>query len=61
LLEVSNILNAVPVFSCELQALPYNNVLVSAVVLRIKHVSKVMSLNLSACIEPKTTESVTAP
>jgi hypothetical protein len=51
LLGVAKIVSAIAVISCELRALADSNVLVSAMTHSMKHVSKVMSLDVSACVQ----------
>jgi hypothetical protein len=60
LLGVTKIVSAFAVISCELRALADSTVLVSAMVHNIKHVSKIMSLDVSASVQATSADMVTA-
>jgi len=59
-LELLKIVSAFAVISYELRALADSNVLVSAMTHSMKHVSKIMSLDVSVCVQATSAETVTA-
>jgi hypothetical protein len=59
LLGVTKIVSVFAVIGCELRALANSSVLVSAMIRSMKHVSKVMSLDVSACVQATPAETVT--
>jgi hypothetical protein len=59
LLGVTKIVSAFAVISCVLRALAESNVLVSAMIHSMKHVPKVQSLDVIACVQATSAETVT--